>query len=109
MIALALALAAGCSGTPPETMADCAALGDITAREDCRLALVAARIDDPDAMKAMIAQIPAPESRDLLRIRLTVQDPVRGATLCKDAETAPAQQRCSQVLGRPHLRSPRPE
>lgn len=107
MIALVLLLA--CAGGPPETMADCAALSDITAREDCRLALVGAHIDDPDTMRAMIAEIPASESRDLLRIRVAVQDPVRGAPLCKDAETAPAQQRCTQVLGRPHLRSPRPE
>ena len=107
MIALLLALA--CTSGPPETMADCAALGDITEREDCRLALVAEHLDDPAAMRAMLAVIPTPESRDLLRIRLTVQDPVRAAPLCKDAETAPAQQRCSQVLGRPHLRSPRPE
>jgi len=106
---IALLLLLACAGGTPETMVDCAALGDITAREDCRLALVSAQIDDPDAMRAMIKEIPAPESRDLLRIRIAVQDPARGAPLCKDAETAPAQQRCTQVLGRPHLRSPRPE
>ncbi len=108
MIGLALGLLA-CAGGAPETMADCAALAEPAAREDCRLGVAAAALHDIEALRALITQVPAPESRDLLRLRLAVQDPYRAGPLCRDAETEAAVQRCQQILGRPHLRTPRPE
>ena len=108
MIGLALGLMA-CAGGVPETMGDCAALAEPVEREDCRLSLAAAELGDLEALRGLIAQVPSPESRDLLRLRLAVQDPYRAGPLCRDAETDPAAERCRQILGRPHLRTPQPE
>ena len=107
--ALPVVLLVACSPSVPQTLADCGALRDATAAEDCRLELVLPHLGDLARMRALIAEVPAPESRDLLRIRLAVRDPVRAGGLCEDAEGGPAKQRCTQVLGRPHLRAPRPE
>jgi hypothetical protein len=44
-----------------------------------------------------------PSSQDLLRLRLAVHDPSRNQWLCEDVATRSAQDRCRQVVGRPHL------
>ncbi len=106
---LALLSLLACGPSEPQAIADCAQIADGTAREECRMGFAAAQLDDLAAMRALIAEVDEVESRDLLRLRLAVRDPVRAGGLCKDAETPPAQQRCEQVLGRPHLRAPRPE
>ena len=106
---LGLLLLLACEPAEPQVIAECAQIADGTAREECRMGFVVAQLEDLDAMRALIAEVPEVESRDLLRLRLAVRDPVRAAGLCHDAETPPAQQRCQQVLGRPHLRTPRPE
>lgn len=108
MIGLLLALAA-CSSAPPQTMSGCAGLDEPTEREDCRLRVAGEHLDELEALRRQIALVSSPESRDLLRIRLAVQDPHRAGPLCRDAETNPAAQRCQQVLGRPHLRTPQAE
>lgn len=89
-------------GSPPQTMADCASL-DPTAREDCRLSFARDLLDEPEALRAAIAAIPEPESRDVLLLRLAVAEPARAGAFCADAASEAAREKCRQVLGRPHL------
>ncbi len=96
-----LALAWACQG-PPRDMAGCASLGP-TEREDCRLRFALELIDRPEELRAAIAAIPEPESRDLLLLRLAVAEPTRAGAFCADAASEAAREKCRQVLGRPHL------
>ena len=98
MIALLLWLA-GCGGS-----ADCERVRDEVAREDCRFAKASALYAaDPRAFRSALEAIPTPESRDLVRLRLAIRDPAGAQVLCREVETPPAQEKCRQVLGRPHL------
>ncbi len=109
-LALALGLAA-CGG--PESLADCAAVADPAAREQCRweqiqplAAGLAATPPAPGAAAALdaaLATVEPAESRDLLRLRLSIAHPTEAARFCRGAETTGAQEKCRQVLGRPHL------
>lgn len=91
-----------CAGQP-STVAECAGLDDATAREECRFTLARALLDQPEALDAAIASVEEVESRDLLLLRLAVAEPTRASHLCERVQTAPAQEKCRQVLGRPHL------
>lgn len=101
MILPLLALVWACEG-PPLAMADCASLAP-TEREDCRLRFALALLDQPEELRAAIAAIPEPDSRDLLLLRLAVAEPTRAGAFCADAASEPAREKCRQVLGRPHL------
>lgn len=108
MTALLLAAALGCAGAPA-TFADCAAVRDATAREDCRFQMALGLLDQPQALQAALDSVAEPESRDLLLLRLAVAEPTRAAALCHQAATPGAQEKCQQVIGRPHLStSPQP-
>ncbi|MCK6503757.1 hypothetical protein L6R53_10215 [Myxococcota bacterium] len=103
-----LLLALGCA-RPPASFADCATLRDPAAREDCRFTHARALLDQPQALQAALDSVAEPESRDLLLLRLAVAEPTRAAALCHQAATPGAQEKCRQVLGRPHLStSPQP-
>ncbi len=98
MIVLLLWLAA--CGDPD----DCDRVRDEIAREDCRLETVSALFGtDPHGFRAALDAVPTPESRDLVRLRLAIRDPGAAQGLCREVETPAAQDRCRQVLGRPHL------
>ncbi len=101
-----LALLVACQGEP-ETVAECARLRTEAAVEDCRLRLIKPLVDDPAALDAALADIDDPRSRDLVLLRLAIDDPQRAGRLCEKVETEGAQDRCRQVLGRPHLRTTR--
>ncbi len=99
MILVALA----CSDPPPPASPDgCAAIEEPTAREDCRLERALGLLDDRPAFEAWIATL-EPVSRDLLLIRLAVQQPQRARWLCEHVTTAEGQERCQRIVGRPHL------
>lgn len=99
---LALMLALGC--TPqPTTVAECAQLSDATEREQCRYDFVAPLVGDPEALDQALAQIEDPQSRDLLLLRLAIAHPQTARHLCERVSTSGAQEKCQQVLGRPHL------
>jgi len=98
---------ASCSETDAPTTASCSSESDPSAREDCRLALALRLRDDRPGLKALVAGIPERTSRDILRIRLAVTDPVHLGWLCKDAEGPDIRTRCKYVVDRPHLRIPR--
>jgi len=46
-------------------------------------------------------------TRDLLLLRLAVQQPRYSPQLCQRVETENAKEKCKQVIGRPHLTTPR--
>ena len=102
---LALALfcfCAACSGAGPTD--DCAAVEDAVARENCWFERAAAAFPvSAEAFAAELGQLERAESRDLVRLRLAIQDPVSAAGLCAEVETEAASEKCRQVLGRPHL------
>lgn len=98
-----------CSEPDPETLADCAQLSEIAAREECRYTFVAPLVGDTKALDAALAEIPEAESRDLLLLRLAIAEPRKASKLCERVTTPGAGERCRQVLGRPHLQTtPRP-
>lgn len=91
----------GCS--EPETVADCADLRAAQEREQCRWDKIAPLAEDPAAVEAALADVEPAESRDLIRLRLSIAHPTRASAWCRTVETAGAQEKCRQVLGRPHL------
>ena len=109
LVCLSLLLVA-CDPTDP---ADCLSLRDAVARENCLFKELSALYpDQPDAFRAGLQALDSAASRDLIRLRLAIADPSRSAELCREVETHDAEEKCRQVLGRPHLRArpgpPRP-
>ena len=47
-----------------------------------------------------------PINKDLLLLKLAVQEPNFSGELCKRVQTAGAKEKCRQVIGRPHLTIP---
>ena len=58
---------------------------------------------DPSALDAEINASGDVLSRDLLRVRLAAVNPSLGGRLCAEVTTVAAQEKCQQVIGRPHL------
>ena len=102
LCALALALFSGCDG---DGSTDCRrdAL-DPTAQEACWFDEATQTMGDRGQLEALLTRIPAAASRDLLRLRLVATDPIEYGWLCDSAETDAVEQKCDDVLGRPHLR-----
>ena len=93
----------------PTNVAECAQLGDAAAREECRYGFVAPLVGDTKALDAALADIAEPESRDLLLLRLAIAEPQKAGRLCERVTTPGADEKCRQVLGRPHLQTtPKP-
>ena len=64
---------------------------------------------DTKALDAALADIAEPESRDLLLLRLAIAEPQKAGRLCERVTTPGADEKCRQVLGRPHLQTtPKP-
>jgi len=92
----------GCGGTSPSGA--CGEIRDLVLQENCRLERAAEAFErSPEAFQAELATIASDESRDLVRLRLAIRDPVVAARLCAEVETDAATEKCRQVLGRPHL------
>lgn len=89
----------GCAGGGD--LGDCESQPPGTAQEDCRLAVLMG-LDVAQAAQA-IGNVPDPASRDLLRVRLVVQDPRRFGTLCADVDHEGSRDWCREVVDRPHL------
>lgn len=82
--------------------------GDAETRTSCRMQ-VAAQLYEAgrdEAFGLALASVDDPGKRDLVRLQLAIQDPNRAGELCKRVETPAADEKCRQVLGRPHLRAP---
>jgi len=98
-----LLLLFACDAPAPATLADCPTLSSPTAIEDCRYEHIEPHLSDPRSLQADLALIDDETSRDLLLLRLAVNHPDKASLLCRLTVTPPAQQKCQQVLGRPHL------
>lgn len=115
-IALAALVALACGNGTPGTIGECAALSSATERETCRYTFLkptvaGSRIDE-DTLDQGLVEISDATSRDLVLLRLAIAAPRHAAALCRRVHTAGAEEKCQQVLGRPHLgtqrRAPQP-
>ncbi len=94
----------GCAGEAG--LGGCDDLSEPVAVEDCRYQKAVALGDEREALQEAIDALSSEHSRDLLRLRLAVRDPVRLGWLCDEGlETTAVKSRCSRLLGRKHLRS----
>lgn len=84
---------------------DCEAIRAATERETCRFEAVKAAGSDQAAVDLALSAIPEGDARDLVRLRMAIDRPAEGERWCSGVTTALAQEKCQQVLGRPHLRS----
>lgn len=66
-------------------------------------ALAAVRGGDRAGTEAIVAAEGDPIARDMLRVGLATEEPVRGAWLCDAVTTPLAKVKCTNVRGRPHL------
>lgn len=107
VVLLGLCTAMGCESTPT-TMAECSELSQPMAREECYLSIAQGLDWNPPTLEAALAEVPSVNSRDLLRLRLAVQEPVRLGFLCRGVEGEDAQKRCHNIVHRPHLQKPPP-
>jgi hypothetical protein len=69
-------------------------------------ALDALRRGDVAAVQAEIAALDAPFARDTLRLELLAAEPREGGRFCPEMETTYGKEKCTQVIGRPHLQGP---
>jgi len=102
---IALLLACFSSGSN----GDCSSIDDGVQREECFFQEASLLEGDRGALSDYIQRIEDPSSQDLLRLRLAVRDPSKNQWLCDDVSTRSAQDRCRQVVGRPHLRQKKRE
>lgn len=56
-----------------------------------------------EGIENVIPKISTAESRDLLRLRIIVNDPSMSPSVCKGAETDLVRKRCETFFLRPHL------
>lgn len=102
MVALILWLACA----RPPGFEGCARIRDGAQREECRFteAKKLAAAGGLAVLEQALATVEDPLARDLLVVRLVVDDPSRADALCKLVTAEAGLQRCQQILGRPHLR-----
>lgn len=103
-----VAVCVGCGTTAPDTLGGCAALSDAAAQETCRFELLEPLVKQPGRLDEAslddgLKEIGAPASRDLVLLRLAISAPRHAGALCARVTTSGAQEKCTQVLGRPHL------
>lgn len=65
-------------------------------------------IEDPEHRQEVLSQLP-PEQRDLLLLQLAVHNPIVAPTLCGEVQGTVAKNKCTQVIGRPHLQLTDPQ
>lgn len=88
-------------------VAACEPLGDPISREECRYDAIQKVMDDPGGFTAALDSFPD-TSRDLVLYRLAVDQPARARHLCGLTRTAAMTDKCSKLLGRPHMSGPPP-
>ena len=92
---------------PPSSLPECTTLSAQSEQEECRFRLIQPIAEDDTALTEALKQVPEGVSRDLLLLRLAIENPPRAARLCRRVSTEGAKTRCQQVLGRPHLQTTR--
>jgi len=99
MVPLILLFACGPEATG---LARCDAMKASTEREECRYAEIVKLGTGPELTAALAGYDPA--TRDLLLVRVVMNQPDQSAVLCAQVTTEFGRQRCEQIEGRPHLR-----
>jgi len=85
------------------SLSDCDGIEDPAEQTDCRREVLLSVAEEPDEIRAAIAQARDPETRDMLRIRLVVRDPETSEELCPQMEADQARKWCADLEGRSHL------
>ena len=99
-----LFLVLGCSGGTP--LERCDKLAEAAWREDCRYQEIIEAVGDGERQEILeqVDLVSDEYSRDLLRFRLAIRDPVQFGWLCDEGlETSLVGSRCRAILRRPHL------
>ena len=63
---------------------------------------------DPEAREMALEKLD-PTQQDLLLLQLAVQSPRQASQRCKEVRSQLAQEKCTQVIGRPHLQLTKPQ
>jgi len=114
---LLVVLSASCTGgSPPAHIGECGRLSTPAEVETCRYEMLQPTVSGPrvdtEALDAGLKEIGDDTSRDLVLLRLAIAAPKHAGRLCDRVRTEGASEKCSQVLGRPHLgterRAPKP-
>lgn len=71
-------------------------------------ALKALEAGDRATVEALVAAEPDPVARDILRLSLATEQPVKGAFLCGAVTTPDGREKCMKMLGRPHMNAATP-
>ena len=113
----AVPLLMACAGAAaPTYIGECTRLTTASAVETCRYDMlrptVAQARMDTEALDAGLKEVDDDISRDLVLLRLAIAAPKHAGALCLRVRTGGAAEKCTQVLGRPHLgterRAPKP-
>ena len=89
-------------------LAGCASLGDPIDREECRYDFIKPLVKDDAALRSAVDSVTEPASRDLVLLRLAVDNPARAQALCAMVRLPATREKCDKVIGRPHIAGPRP-
>lgn len=88
---------------PSGNAAECALLYDREARLACRARLGLDAAGDMDDLRALVDATKDPTERDLLLLRLVMDDPRRGRWACPEVVDPKLAAWCLDVKGRTHL------
>jgi len=97
---------AGCDRSVETDMTACGSQGTPEAREECRFQVALGLGHDREAQGMAVMEVPEGVSRDLVRLRLALHDPIAYGRLCNDVTVREIQERCRMVNIRPHLMIP---
>ncbi len=109
-------LGLACGKPTPTSIGDCGGLSAAADVETCRYEMLLPTVSGPrldeTTLDDGLLEVGDATSRDLVLLRLAIAAPKHAGALCRRVETAGAEEKCRQVLGRPHLgterRAPKP-
>ena len=65
-------------------------------------------VENPERRQRTLAELPL-EQRDLLLLQLAVYNPTMAPKMCAEVQGNIAKDKCTQVIGRPHLQLSKPQ
>ena len=89
----------------PTSMSQCSDLDATQARQDCAYAFLDERREDTKAIQEALSQLPEAIDRDMVLYRLAFNYPSIANRFCDRVTTDAFIEKCTQVMGRPHLSS----
>jgi hypothetical protein len=82
---------------------DCASIEDWQNRLDCAYSSAEAHVDEDEALITALQTLSSKEDQDMILYRLAFNYPSEAPRLCKMVKTRAFEEKCQQVMGRPHL------